>query len=203
MVTQSDALSQIYARSLYELAEEAGGLPKIFEVAGELEEICELARGDGSFNEFLASPIIDHERRAEALGRIFQDRITDLTLRFLLVVNDKGRLGHLEAINEAFDRLVQVAHDRVEVDVFTVGSLEEEQLALIRARIQSKLGREPVLHCYTDESMIGGIKLRIGDRLIDGSLATRLRRMRQSLLTSGKLAIRERFDRIIEDRPAS
>ncbi len=203
MVTQSDALSQIYARSLYELAEEAGGLPKIFEVAEELEEICELAREDGSFDEFLASPIIDRGRRAEALGRIFQDRITDLTLRFLLVVNDKGRLGHLEAINEALDQLVQVAHDRVEVDVFTVGPLEEEQLASIRARIQSTLGREPILHCYTDESMIGGIKLRIGDRLIDGSLATRLRRIRQSLLTSGKLAVRERFDRIIEDRPAS
>ena len=81
--------------------------------------------------------------------------------------------------------------------------IEEEQLASIRARIQSKLGLEPVLHCYTDESMIGGIKLRIGDRLIDGSLATRLRRIRQSILTSGKLAIRERFDRIIEDQPAS
>ncbi len=203
MVTHSDALSQIYARSLYELAEEAGGLPKIFEVAGELEEICELAREDGSFDEFLASPIIDRGRRAEALGRIFQDRITDLTLRFLLVVNDKGRLGHLEAINEALDRLVQIAHGRVEVDVFTAGSLEEEQLALIRARIQSKLGREPILHCYTDESLIGGIKLRIGDRLIDGSLATRLRRIRQRLLTSGKLAIRERFELIIEDQPAS
>ena len=203
MVTQSDALSEIYARSFYELAEEAGGLPKIFEVAEELEGICELARADVRFNEFLASPIIDRGRRAEALGRIFQDRITDLTLRFLLVVNDKGRLGHLEAINEALDRLVQGAHDRVEVDVFTVGSLEEEELASIRARIQSKLGREPVLHCYTDESMIGGIKLRIGDRLIDGSLSTRLRRMQESLLTAGKLAIRERYDRIIEDRPAS
>ena len=199
MVTQSDALSEIYARSFYELAEEAGGLPKIFEVAEELDGICELARADGRFNEFLASPIIDRGRRAEALGRIFQDRITDLTLRFLLVVNNKGRLGHLEAINESLDRLVQIAHDRVEVDVFTARSIDEEQLASIRARIQSKLGREPVLHCYTDESMIGGIKLRIGDRLIDGSLATRLRRMRQTLLTSGKAAVRERFDRIIED----
>ena len=77
----SDAVSQVYARSLYELAEQAGGPDKIEEVGQELEEICELTRADRGFREFLGSPIIEMGRREEALRRIFADRVTDLMLR--------------------------------------------------------------------------------------------------------------------------
>jgi len=195
----ADALANVYARSLYELAEQAGGLDKIFEVAGELEQICELARGDAAFAEFLASPIIEKARRGATLGRIFRDQVTDLTLRFLLVVNQKGRLGHLESINTAYDQLVQAAHDRIEVDVITAHAIDAGEQAAIAARIKTAIGKEPVLHPYTEPGMIGGLKLRIGDRLIDGSVATRLRRLRQSLMTSGSTIVRERFDRIIEE----
>jgi F-type H+-transporting ATPase subunit delta len=68
----------------------------------------------------------------------------------------------------------------------------------VRDRVQSALGKEPVLHCYADEHMIGGIKLRIGDQLIDGSVRTQLRRMRAGLLSS-RGELRDRVSRIIED----
>jgi F-type H+-transporting ATPase subunit delta len=199
MAVQTDAVAHVYARSLYELADEAGGEKKVTEIAGELEQICELARGDRTFAEFLASPIIDRAGRGETLRTIFRDRISDLALRFLLVLNDKGRLGHLEPINAALDQLVQEAHGRVEVDVYTVAPLGDDQLTFIRKRIEEALGKEPVLHPYTDETMLGGLKLRIGDQLIDGSVATRLRRMRQNLMSQGASAVRERFGQIIEE----
>jgi len=198
-MNHTDALAMIYARSLYELAEAAGGQEKITEIEDELEQICELARADSALREFLASPIIDVSRRAEALRRIFHDRITDLTLRFVLVLNDKGRLGHLEAINAAYDQLVQEAYGRIEVDVITPGPLGDEQVDAIKRRIQQTLGREPVIHSYTEPAMLGGLKLRIGDRLIDGSIATRLRRLRQDLLTRGAGDIRAASGRIIRE----
>jgi F-type H+-transporting ATPase subunit delta len=187
----TDALAQIYAKSLYELADAAGGPDKIVEIEDELEQICELARADTSFREFLASPIIDVNRRAE-------DRITDLTLRFMLVLNAKGRAGHMETINTAYSQLVQAAHDRVEVDLFTPGPLGDEQVETIKQRIQQAIGKEPILHHYTEPDMQGGLTLRIGDQLIDGSVATRIRRMRQNLLTSGSTDMRESFSRIVE-----
>jgi F-type H+-transporting ATPase subunit delta len=199
MATQTDALAQIYARSIYALAEEAGGMEKIFEVETELEEICELARGDRQFAEFMASPIIDRAKRGDALSRIFRDRITDLTLRFLLVLNEKGRLGHIEPINAAYNQLVQTAHGKIEVDVFTATDIDEAQASAIGERIRSAMGKEPVLHRYRDGSMLGGIKLRIGDQLIDGSVSTRLRRLRQGLLAGGHTAVQARIDRIIEE----
>lgn len=198
-MNHTDALANIYARSLYDLANDAGGQEKILEIDDELEQICELTRADQPFREFLASPIIDTSRRADALRHIFNDRITDLTLRFLLVLNAKGRLGHIEAINTAYDQLVQESFGRIEVDLITPGPLGDEQVGTIKKRIQQAIGKEPVLHRYTEPEMLGGLKLRIGDQLIDGSVSTRLRRLRQDLMLSGSGDIREAFDRIIEE----
>lgn len=201
-MTHSDALSLIYARSLYDLAEEAGGRDKIIEVSEELEQICELARSDRTLREFFASPIIDPSRRSESLRRIFNDRITDLTLRFLLVLNKKGRLAHLEAINSTFDHLLQEAFGQVEVDVFTPGPLGDEQANAIKSRIKKALSKEAVLHHYTEPAMLGGLKLRIGDQLIDGSVATKLKRLKHNLTISGPTKMRTRMDRIIEEGEA-
>ena len=199
MAIHTDAIAKVYAKSLYELADDAGGRDKIVELAEELEQICELARGDRTFREFLASPIINTKARGEAIRRIFHGRITDLALRFLLVLNNKVRLRRLESISAAFDQLVHEALGRIEVDIYTPGPLGPEQLDTIKQRIQAALGKDPVLYSYTDAAMIGGVRLRIGDQLIDGSVASRLRRLRQHLLTSGSSAVRQRLDKIIEE----
>jgi F-type H+-transporting ATPase subunit delta len=199
MPTQTDALSNVYAKSLYELAQQAGGQDKINEVLEELEQTCDLLRENRAFAQFMASPVIDRQQRSESLRRIFGDRVTDLTLRFLMVLNKKGRLGRLESIAAAFDHMVQEAFGRVEVDVFTPGPLGPEQLDMLHKRIQQALGREPVLHPYTEPAMIGGIKLRIEDQLIDGSVASRLRRMKRDILTDGASKLRDRIERFIDE----
>lgn len=198
MPTQSSALANVYARSLFELAQEAGGQDKITEVLGELEQICELLRSDRAFREFFASPIIDKVARSQSIRQIFSNRITDLTLRFLLVLNNKNRLNQLESVAASFDHKLQEAYGRVEVDVYTAAPLAREQLESVRERIHKAIGRDPVLHPYTEPAMLGGLKLRIGDQLIDGSVANKLRRMKRDLLaSSGKL--RERMGRFIEE----
>ncbi|MHC4711516.1 MAG: ATP synthase F1 subunit delta [Planctomycetota bacterium] len=199
MTAHTDALAQVYARSLFELADEAGGRDKIVEVAQELEQTCELARADRTLAGFLASPIIDRAKRGAALRRIFHGNVTDLVLRFLLVLNNRGRLRHLETIDDAFDQLVHEAFDRVEVDVFTPGPLDRGQIDALKQRIGAALGKEPVLYAYTDRTMIGGLKLRIGDQLVDGSVSSRLRRLQQSLLRGGGTAMRDRVERVIEE----
>ena len=83
-------------------------------------------------------------------------------------------------------RSEQEAFGRVEVDVFTAsGSVDDATKSALAADLKKSLGKEPVLHFYADAAMIGGLKLRIGDRLIDGSVAAQLRRMRSALLDGG------------------
>jgi len=199
MATQTDTLSRIYASSLYELADEAGGRDKIMEIADELEQICELVRSDRQFREMITSPVIDASRRNDALGRIFGNRVTDLVVRFLIILNRKSRLAHLESIQAAYDQQVQEAFGRIEVDVITASEIDIDARNRIGERIKQALGKEPVMHAYTDPSIIGGVRLRIGDEMIDGSVATRLRRMGTALQQNGSQDIRTQINRFLED----
>jgi len=196
---QTDALANIYARTLFELATDAGGNEKVTEIADEIEQICDLISSNQELEKFFSSPIIDRTKRNESLSAIFSNRVTDLTLRFLLVLNNKGRLNHLQQIAIAYDQLVQDAMGRVEVDVFTPSPIDADSINTIKAKVQKMLGKEPVLHPYVDPKMLGGVKLRIGDQLIDGSVQTKLRRLSESIQSGGSVAIRERFETYIEN----
>lgn len=198
--TPPDALAEIYARSLFDLARSAGGDEALESTLGELEDIMELARQDAALNEFLASRVLAAVDRKRSLEAIFKGHVSDLTLHFLLLLNDKGRLSHLPAIAAAFDQIVQEAVGRIEVDVYTASPIESEQLRQIKEQLQRILNRETVVHPYTDESMLGGVRLRVGDQLVDGSLATKLRRFRDQLATSGKAQMRRRIEAAIDER---
>ncbi|MDX2131653.1 MAG: ATP synthase F1 subunit delta [Planctomycetota bacterium] len=195
----ADAVALTYARSLYDLASERGGREKIEEVLAELEDVLEIARHDAEFAELLSSRSVTAEARGASLRRIFAGRVTDLTLNFLLVLNAKKRIGALPAFVEGFDSLVQQRLGRVEVDVFTAERLDAASLASLRERLQGALSREVVLHPYIDPQMIGGVKLRIGDQLIDGSIATKLRRLKDQLATDGAAGVRARLPDILSE----
>jgi F-type H+-transporting ATPase subunit delta len=192
-----DALARTYAQSLFELAKVGGGQSAIESTLAELEDILELARTDARFSEFLASRILPAEKRAASLERIFKGRASDLVVRFLLTLNEKGRLGHLAPIVAAFDHMVQAAFGRIEVDVYTASPISSGELDVIRDRLKRALGKEPIVHPYTDDTMIGGLKLQIGDQLIDASVATSLRKLRDRLASDGSARVRAAAERII------
>jgi F-type H+-transporting ATPase subunit delta len=201
MPQRHDEIAEVYARSLYELAHAAGGLDKVSEVHEELQQIVEMGRSNDNFHEFFGSPIIGKTSRQEAMKKIFDGRISDLVLRFLLVTNDKGRLGHLDHIAGALDSMIQDAHGRIEVDVFTVNGdgADSALLETVASRVKETTGKDAVLHQYADPSMIGGIKLLIGDKLYDGSVATRLRRLKEEVLGRGAAGVRAESARFLDN----
>ncbi len=197
--TPPDALAEVYARSLFELAEATGGPGALESTLGELEDVMEMARQDAALNEFLASRVLPVVDRNRSLQAIFQGRISDLALHFLLLLNDKERLGHLPAIVASLDQMVQEAVGRIEVDVYTAAPIDTEHLRQIKEQLQTILARQTIVHPYTDESMLGGIRLRVGDQLVDGSLATKLRRFRDQLAAGGKARMRQRIESVIDE----
>jgi F-type H+-transporting ATPase subunit delta len=195
--TKPDALAFTYARSFFFLAEGKGGRALIEEVLGQLEDILDLAFADKKFGEFLSSRALGMKDRAGSLERIFKGRVDDLTYQFLQILNRKGRLQHLAGITAAFDSLVQAKFGRIEVDVITAESIPPDALNSLRQRLATALKKEVIAHPYVDPSMIGGVKLKIGDQLVDGSIATQLRRIRDRLEVEGLGMLRSRADRIV------
>ena len=174
-----DALAKVYARALFDATEKDATSEGVL---GELEQVLELARNDKDFSEVLASRLIDAGKRDAMLERLFAGRVSDTTLSFLRLLNRKGRLSHLSPIVAALDELVQERFGRIEVDVFTVEPVGQGELDTLRDRLTDALGKQIVLHPYTDPDMIGGIRLRLGDQLVDASLRSELNRLRERLL---------------------
>jgi F-type H+-transporting ATPase subunit delta len=201
--TRPDALAQNYAVTLFELADKAGGQQRVEQSLGELEGVLAMAREDKHIGEFFASRVISAEKKAPVLERVLKGRISELTYRFIAVLSSNGRLARLPSIVEAYDHLVQNAFGRVEVDVYTAAPLDEAAKSTLSARLRELIKREPVLHSYIDESLIGGLRLQIGDQLIDGSVSTRLRKVREQLGSNGLASVKAGFDRIMRGDPAS
>ena len=193
-----DTLASTYAQSLLQLADEAGGRDLITDIGEELKVIVSLAEQDKLFHEFLTSVIVPVKKRGESLNRIFQGQLNDLTLRFLLVLNRKGRLGHIAAIEQAYRALREEKFGYVAVRITTAAELSGDDVVELTARLREALGKEPLISTSVDSQLIGGMKLQIGDELIDASVAARLRKMSEQLLQSGAQIIRDKAEELIE-----
>jgi F-type H+-transporting ATPase subunit delta len=194
--SQPDAVATTYAHVLFHLAMDTGGQNAVEACSSELDGVLELARADKQFGEFLSSRIIPADQRSVSLEKILSGKVSNTTLRFLQVLNEKGRIAHLPAVVEAYDAHVQQAFGRVEVDVWTAAPLDDGEKANLQNALTGKLGRQVVMHCYTDATMIGGVRIQVGDQLLDASVSTQLNKLREQLSTRGAPAVRAAADRI-------
>jgi F-type H+-transporting ATPase subunit delta len=185
--THSSPTAVAYAQSLLELATEQG---QAEQVGQELRGIRQLIDENPVFGEFLRDPGIAESERSAMLEKLFQGRTSPLLWNFLRVLNNKGRLGLLRTLDDTYDELLAERQGRVEVDVIVAQRLTDEQLEEVRRRVGEALGKQAVVHQYVDESIIGGLILRVQDRLIDASVRQQLRAMREQLLAARPKAAR-------------
>jgi F-type H+-transporting ATPase subunit delta len=173
------AVAEVYARALFELARERDREESI---ARQLGELAGLLDRDAQFAAFVTSDAIDGESRGRSLERMFRGRLEDTLLDTLLVMNEKGRLGLLKGLHERFEHVLHTGHNEVEVTVTSAVPLEKRERKTLLDEFRQMTGKEVVLREQVSESVLGGIVVQIGDRLMDASLATRLKGLRRNLL---------------------
>lgn len=197
-LTPPNATTRVYAKSLFDLCMSAGGRGKVEETLDELEQVVELCAAQPEMGEIFASPAITNEQRAASIARIFKGRISDTTLNFLQVLNAKDRVSALPGVVASFDEVVQEKFGTVEVDVFTAQQATPDMLRELTDRLSQTLGKQVVVHPYTEPGMIGGIKIKIGDQLLDASIATQLSKLKDQLSRDGTAAMRSKMGNILE-----
>ena len=170
-----------YAEALLELANEASSAE---ETGQELRDIRQVVQENEKFAQMLADPVISADERGKFLHRIFDGRASQLIMHFLGLVNQKGRLSLLSSISQAYDDLLEQQQGIVEVDVTVAQALGNKELEDLAQKVSNTLKREAVVHQYVDESIIGGLVLRVKDQLIDGSVRAQLTAMRRKLLSA-------------------
>lgn len=189
-----DAVSMTYARSLMELA---GGEAET--IGHELDQLADLFGAEPRLAELFRNRSISAARRAHSIERMFKGRISELTYNFVQVVNDKGRLALLPAMAAAFGQLLKVQRGEVDVEVISARPLSAEQISAVSQQIAGAVGGKPVVTSRVDESIIGGLKLKVGSKLIDGSVATRLQRVKRDLIARGRESARANAHALLEE----
>lgn len=176
---QETTVARSYAEALFELAQ-TDDATELY--AAELRQIVQLIESEADFRFFLETPRIEPRDKKRVLRDVFEGKIPERLLRFLLVVVDKRRQRVMPEIAAEFDKLVDEQLGRLQVDV----TLAEEPDANAKANIKKHLDtlfRVEVLPRFrADPRIIGGVVVRVGDRIMDGSIRHRLQGLRRRLL---------------------
>lgn len=177
---QSGASVQ-YARAMLDLANEKKQAEKIGDEMAELAKIIEANKSLGSF---LGDPGISSGDRTALLNKVFKGRVSPLVFNLMGVLNSKGRLGLLHAVTEAYQELLDEQLGKIEVDVTVAHRLDGSALEQVRQRISRALKKDAIVHQYVDDKIIGGIVVRVDDKLIDASVKSQLEAMKRQLLAA-------------------
>lgn len=178
---QETTVARSYAEALLELAQ-ADDAAELY--AAELREIVQLIQSEADFRFFLETPRIELRDKKRVLREVLEGKIPERLLRFLHVVVDKRRQRVLPDISTEFSKLVDEKFGRLQVDVTTAEEPDAKAKANINKHLNTLFGMEVLPRFRTDPRIIGGVVVRVGDRIMDGSIRHRLQGLRRSLLRS-------------------
>jgi F-type H+-transporting ATPase subunit delta len=171
---------RMYARALFEAAREDGKLERVGSdlaaVAAAVEEVPEL-------RSFLANPEVEPVGKADVLREI-AGGADELVRNFVQLVAEKGRAGELVEMNRELEALAAREQNRLAVELTTAYELSDEEAASIVGAIENASGRSVDATRSVDPDLIGGIVLKVGSFLADGSVRGRLERLRRELATA-------------------
>jgi len=170
----------MYARALFEAAREDGKLEEVgadlSTLANALDEVPELLA-------FLRNPEVEPAGKTQVLEEITAGA-QELVRNFVRVVSDKGRAGEIAEMNEEFEALLAREQNRLAVELTTAYELTDEEAQSIVTAIEKASGRKVEATRTVDPALIGGIVLKVGSFLADGSVRGRLERLRRELATA-------------------
>ncbi|HEY2372232.1 MAG TPA: F0F1 ATP synthase subunit delta [Gaiellaceae bacterium] len=170
----------MYAEALFSAAKENGSLAQVNEA---ITDFASAIKQTPELRAVLRNPQLETSAKA----RILEDLAGDddpLFRNFLLVVNDKGRIGELEEIAKEFERLMAREERRLSVELTTARELTDAEARAIIDQIEKAAGRKVDATRSVDPELVGGIVLSAGSYRVDASVRGRLERLRQTLVRS-------------------
>ena len=173
------SVARNYADTLFSLAERAGAEEEWLAMLGE---IASLYRENTAFRAFLHTPRVASEEKKRMLRSVLGTRYPEPFVRFLMVVMDKRRQGLLPLMEEAYREILNERTGRVHASVTLPYEPDAEFQAELETALSGFLDGEVTAEFRTDADIIGGLVVRVKDRVLDGSVRRRLQLMRRALL---------------------
>ncbi len=183
MKTGNATVAGQYADAVLELAIKDGGDALADKVLSELGAVNKVTRDVPELDLILGHPAIQSVQKREIITSLFSTLVNDLTLRLLELLLDKRRLSLLPQIERQYRESLNVRKNIVGASLVCADKLSDSAIADIKARLTEHLGKRLELEVKVDSSLIGGVVLRLGDQVIDGSLKGKLQSLERVLLS--------------------
>jgi F-type H+-transporting ATPase subunit delta len=172
-------LSGRYATALFDLAIEGKSLDA---VSTSLHTLKDALAGSADLQTLTTSPMVDRKAAAAAIASVAESlKLDKLTTSFLGVLAQNRRLGTLPTIIRDFNALAAARRGEINARVTAAHPLTATQQKALAAKLKAGLGREVALDINIDSAILGGLIVRVGSRMIDSSLKTRLDALGQAL----------------------
>ncbi len=180
---EPNEVGHAYASALLELAQQHGQLDTI---AQQADDLGAMLVNNADLRALIKTPALSQDNRAGMIDRLFAGKLHDTFVKLLHVMNRKGRLSELDATIAAFRDQLATLQGRVTVDAYVASRMDDMTAGRVRDDIGRSLGKQVTLREHLDPSLIGGLKVRIGDQLIDASVSAQLRAVQRNLINAGR-----------------
>lgn len=171
-------VAKTYAQALFEFAQEAG---RIEDIRTEFDFVGETLTTYKEFFELVKTPKLSIDERKAILVKVFGEKISSEMMNFLMIILDKRRAGELLSIHREFALQVDAHLGIEEAFVTSATALDEAEKDALVANLVKLTGKKIRLRTGVDPSVIGGVYIKVGDKVIDGSLRNKLELMKEEL----------------------
>ena len=171
-----------YAAALFDLADERHALDA---VAADLRELREMLQHSGDLMLLLRSPVLSREAQGKAIAALAEAAgLSSLTRDFLGVVARNRRLFAVPEMIEAYLRQLAARRGEVTAQVTVAQPLDEARHAALTEQLRRAVGARVAVDIRVDPALLGGMIVRVGSRMVDASLSSRLQRLRMAMRAS-------------------
>lgn len=192
--TDQQQLGDVYAKAFLGFAKESG---KLDDMVAELGEVVGVFNELPKFRLAMESPRIDMADKTAMLDKAFKGKCSTGLLNFLKLVAQRGRFDCLNSILGS----TVAAHDemagRVKATLTTASEIESSVQDSVAKKLSGILGKEVKLECVVDPDIVGGMVVRVGDTIYDGSVVNQLQQVRTKAVQKAVDALREKLDKFI------
>jgi len=172
-------LAERYAAALFDLADERRMLDQ---VATDLRELRAMLQGSGDFLRLIRSPVLSRDQQSQAILTIAEHAgLSPLVRDFLAVVARNRRLFAVPAMIEAFLAKLATRRGEVTAEVVAAQPLSEIQLAALNEQLRRSIGSRVSVDVRVDPELIGGLVVKLGSRMVDGSIKSKLQRLQLAM----------------------
>lgn len=167
-----------YAQALFELASAS---KVVSQVETELKLIVDVLSHNDELNKFLDLPNVSSENKIQLLKDSFGTDVSELVYHTLRLLLERGRQSLIVNLFESYVKIAGNAMGQAHAVVYTAKELSAEELSNVATQFTQVTGKTIIAEQSVNPALLGGIQVRIGDRLYDGSLAGKLERLQKSL----------------------